>query len=139
MNKQSFNSETFSAGGVTVTTANPIILNTTPESPKDYYLNADSNPTQAQADSAKKKGLTWDKVKGTWVKAEQSGLIDSLLGFFGAKQPQDTIPTTQDNVPAAAPTDKPMSQTTKIVIGVGVAVAAGVIIYAIVKNNKKGK
>ena len=139
MNKQSFNSETFSAAGVTVTTANPIILNTTPESPKDYYLNANGDPTQAQVDSAKKKGLTWDKVKGTWVKAEQSGLIDSLLGFFGAKQPQDTT-TTQDNSPAPpAPTDKPMSQNTKIIIGIGVAVAAGVIIYAIVKSKKKGK
>lgn len=83
----------------------------------------------AKGDGKKRRGMVWDKTKGAWVKAQDTGLLSSIGAFFGAGQA-----TTDTTVPADTLPDpnakQPMSTTTKILIGVGVAAAIGLVWYA---------
>jgi hypothetical protein len=74
MNKQSFDSEKFSAAGITVTTANPIYYNVIPESPKDWYLSFDQNNKE--------------DVKGfqRWV---QKNIKSDIIDFVSVTQNKD--------------------------------------------------
>jgi|688.fasta_scaffold18419_16 hypothetical protein len=119
-----------------IQTAYPIIINKKRVNPKDYYLNANdtpaTTPTQALVDENKKKGLTWDKAKGIWVKASESGIIDSVLDIFGIKK--DT-PTPKPVEVTTTKKDEGMSKNTKMIIVVGALVLIGIIYY----KSKKAK
>jgi hypothetical protein len=82
-------------------------------------------PTPAQVEEQKKKGLFWDKAKKTWVSAKEIGLVDYVLDIFGAKPKE------------AEPTPKKLSNTSKTILYVGGAVILGLIIYAIAKPKKR--
>lgn len=97
-----------------------------------------------------KKGMFWDKAKGVWVKAQESGLLNQLGGLLGGligkKQGTGDTPTTwtgetpaPSTTPPAEGDKKPMSTTTKVLIGVGVVAVLGVIIYMATKKSSPTK
>lgn len=81
-------------------------------------------PTPAQVEEQKKKGLFWDNAKKTWVSAKELGLVDYVLDVFGVAPKEPT------------PTPKKLSKTAKTILYVGGAVVIGLIIYAIAKPRK---
>ena len=82
-------------------------------------------PTPAQVEEQKKKGLFWDNAKKTWVSAKELGLVDYVLDIFGVAPKEPT------------PTPKKLSKTAKTILYVGGAVVIGLIIYAIAKPKKR--
>lgn len=82
-------------------------------------------PTPAQVEEQKKKGLFWDNAKKTWVSAKELGLVDYVLDIFGVAPKEPT------------PTPKKLSKTAKTLLYVGGAVVIGLIIYAIAKPKKR--
>jgi hypothetical protein len=98
-------------------------------------------PTATQVADAKKKGLFWDKVKGGWVYAKESGLLDWVGNLFGLKPPpafQPTPPTATTTTTTTTNDDdgKGMSKTTKTLLYVGGALVLGFVIYEIAKKKK---
>lgn len=94
-------------------------------------------PTDKEIADAKKKGLTWDSVNNVFKKAEELGIVDSLLSKLGiTPRTSDIPPVGVDSPmdPSGAPMGdgkgKGMSTTTKVLIGVGVLAVIGVILYA---------
>ena len=107
-----------------------------------------SNPKTGET----KKGMFWDKAKGVWVKAQQSGLLNQLGGLLGGLLGKNGATgsagqTWTGETPAPAPSSttpeqpgkQPMSMTTKVLIGVGVVAVLGVIIYVATKKNSPSK
>jgi len=145
--------ETYSAGDLTIKTSYPVVLDGSDVSPFDYYSNADdATPTMEQQASAKQKGLFWDKTKGTWAKiANNPGAqfaLEKIAEYMKIKQgggfvpggglPQvgsgEFVPDTNLN---KEPESKPMTMTTKIIIGVAIAAVLGFVGYSIfAKGNK---
>ena len=133
-----------------IITSNPVFQSGNDKSPSDMYYNfnpgsiamsaqnAAQNASQYQS-SQGGKGLTWDKVKGAWVKAKESGLIDKITdvagGLFGKGKPKGKPPisTGGNNRPPTKKKEEGMSTTTIVLIGVGVLVA-GFAIYKLSKN-----
>jgi hypothetical protein len=133
-----------------IITSNPVFQSGNDKSPSDMYYNfnpgaiamsaqnAAQNASQYQSSQAG-KGLTWDKAKGAWVKAKESGLIDKGMqlfgGLFGKGKPKGKPPisTGGNTRPPTKKKDKGMSTTTIVLIGVGVLVAG----FAIYKLSKK--
>jgi hypothetical protein len=104
-----------------------------------------TNPTPNQVADAKKKGLFWDKVKGGWVYAKESGILDWVGNLFGLQPPPAFQPTgagagvTAGGGGGAVVTDdtnKGMSKTTKTLLYVGGALVLGFVIYTIAKPKK---
>jgi hypothetical protein len=99
-----------------------------------------ANTLNYSSANGKKKGgrlAGSGKVKGFLEKA--GGVSTALAGILGgaaaAAPTQDTAPV----VPVEAP-KKPMSTTTKVLIGVGVAAVLGLGIYFVMKGKpSKGK
>ena len=147
-----------------IITSNPVFQSDNEKSPSDMYYNNDgqygpqlpsSTPTPSFPgpyspefmqspqfiQSQQKKGLTWDKVKGAWTKAQESGLIDKGMqlfgGLFGKGKPKGKPPisTGGNNRPPTKKKEKEegISTTTIVLIGVGVLVA-GFAIYKLSKN-----
>lgn len=81
-------------------------------------------PTPAQVEEQKKKGLFWDKAKKTWVSAKELGLVDYVLDVFGVAPKEET------------PAPKKLSNTAKTILYVGGALVVGLIIYSIAKRKK---
>jgi hypothetical protein len=104
---------------------------------------AGSMPTPTQLAEQKAKGVFWDKAKGVWIKAKDSGLLEKgfgfLAGLFGtsanAATPMDA-PTDSGSGNSGSPDGKGMSTGLKIGIAVGVLVLVGVVIHSM-SNNKK--
>jgi hypothetical protein len=93
-------------------------------------------PTQAQKDEAKKKGLTWDETKGRWQQANEAlGIltqtIGGIKGLFGKG---GAAPVESATAPSAEP-EAPKKSNLPLIIGVGVA--AVIIIAVVVMKNKK--
>ena len=106
-----------------------------PYSPEYLASQQSAVPFSPQyVESQKKKGLTWDRVRGVWTKAKESGLLDQLRGFassqLGRGQSGSAPVSTSQEMPAEK---SGMSNTTKILIGVGVVALIG---FAIYKSNK---
>jgi hypothetical protein len=103
---------------------------------------AGSMPTPSQLADQKAKGVFWDKAKGVWIKAKDSGLLEKgfgfLAGLFGttasAATPMDA-PTDSGSGNTGSPEGKGMSTGLKIGIAVGVLVLVGVVIHSM--SNKK--
>ncbi len=89
-----------------------------------------SAPTPTQVEEQKKKGVFWDKAKGVWVKAKDSGMLDKLANYFGLNTgvAPETNPVVDTNTPPID--DKPkMSKGLKIGLIVGGVVLLGVIVF----------
>jgi len=120
----------------------------------DDYYGADAvptvpqggTPTANQVADAKKKGLFWDKVKNTWVKAKEGGVLDWVGGLFGLNVPPAFQPTqTQGGGQGGnqggnttPPPPPPMNKTTKTLLIVGGALVVGFIIYSVAKPRRNG-
>lgn len=115
----------------------------------DDYYSADAvptvpqggTPTANQVADAKKKGLFWDKVKNTWVKAKEGGILDWAGNLLGIGVPTAFQPTggttgmttggTTGNLNTPPP--PPKNKTTTTLLYVGGALVLGFIIYSIAK------
>ena len=100
--------------------------------------NAINNANQYQS-SQKEKGLTWDKVKGAWTKAQESGLVDKAKGLLGGLFGKGNTSSGGGYTPVSKrppAKSKKMTTTTKVLIGVGV-VAVGFLIYKVATNKNK--
>jgi hypothetical protein len=95
---------------------------------------AGQQPTAAQMEELKKKGVFWDKAKRVWITAKQTGFLDYLADVFGVKSslPTQTEPTS--TLPQTSPRTRPLSAGVKIAIGVGIVAVVGLIIYSNSKN-----
>ena len=157
--------ETYTEGDLKVTTMNPVIINDTNVSPKDYYSNyggalgqstqqisqlqtkLNQSPSLEEQLKAKKKGQFWNKAKGAWEKISNSPLANFALQQLAAYQAQKlgggtgggTYTNEKEKEFEKEPEKKPMSTTTKILLGVGGALVLGLIIYAVVSGDSKGK
>lgn len=139
-----------------IITSNPVLQDQN-FSPSEFYYNQEgpySSEYLAQQSSSipfsneyiasqQKKGLTWDKVKGAWTKAQESGLIDKgkelLGGLFGKKPKSKPAPVSTSGGgggKGSGRTQQGMSDTTKLLIGVGVVAVLGFVIYKASKGNK---
>jgi hypothetical protein len=97
------------------------------------------NPSPTQIAEAKKKGFNWDKARGVFVKAQELGIIDALLGKLGITPRTTTeLPEvgTETGMPLPDGEKKGMNNTTKILIGVGVIAVIGVILYSAKSKSK---
>ena len=122
----------------------PAVANVVKDAP---VVPPNTNPTPNQIADAKKKGLFWDKVKGGWVYAKESGILDWVGNLFGLKPPPAFQPTPTANTGAGAgagagavitdDTNKGMSKTTKTLLYVGGALVVGFIIFEIAKPKNK--
>jgi len=100
-------------------------------------------PTPAQKEEAKKRGLTWDSANKVFKKAEELGILDSILGKLGITPRTSTPPVGVDAPLGSLPPDvegdkKGMSTTTKVLIGVGALAVIGLILY-MSSNKTKNK
>lgn len=118
----------------------------------DDYYGADATaptvpqggtPTATQVADAKKKGLFWDKVKNTWVKAKEGGILDWAGNLLGINVPpafQPTPPTSTTTTTTGGtntPPPPPMNKTTKTLLIVGGVLVVGFIVYEIAKPKNK--
>ena len=89
------------------------------------------NPSPKTIEEAKKKGFNWDKARGVFVKAQELGIIDALLNKIGITPKTPDMPQvgTEGEFIPTGETSKPMSTTTKVLIGVGALAIIGSIIY----------
>lgn len=80
------------------------------------------NPSPKQIADAKKKGFNWDKARGVFVKAQELGIVDALLNRVGITPRTPDMPQvgTEGGFTPTGETATPMSNTTKVLIGVGV-------------------
>lgn len=130
----------------------------------DDFYNADatppvvpsgSQPTPNQVADAKKKGLFWDKAKGTWVFLKEGGILDWVGNILGVGTPPAFQPTgggtaTSGGISTGGGTttggttindnnQKGLSKTQKTLVYVGGALLVGFVIYELVKKGNKGK
>lgn len=120
--------------GTTTTTTETkpetVVVNDAPKVPTG------SAPSSTQVEEQKQKGVFWDKAKGVWVRAKDSGMLDNLANYFGLNTGAPTNPTVDTNTPPID--DKPkMSKGLKIGLIVGGVILLGVIVYAVTRP--KGK
>jgi hypothetical protein len=130
-----------------VITSNPVVTSGEEiKTPSEMYYNSigaiasQMGITAQQAakyqEEQNKKGLFWDKVRGGWKKAKESGLIDQLRGFASSqlgRGQSGSAPVSTSEQTATQKSESGMSNTTKILIGVGVVALIG---FAIYKSNK---
>ena len=128
-----------------IITSNPVVQSGGEKSPSEMYYNFNlgqfNQVQQGFTQSQEQKGLTWDKVKGAWTKAQESGLIDKgkelLGGLFGKGRPKKGQPPISTSPKGSGkPKKKPakgMSTTTIVLIGVSVLVV-GFVVYKLSKN-----
>jgi len=96
---------------------------------------AKKEPTPAEKEEAKKKGLTWDKVNQVFVKAKELGFLDALLNRIGITPQSSDVPQVGVNTPQSGEVEKKGMSTTAIVL-IGVAVV-GVVGLALYSSKKK--
>ena len=98
-----------------------------------------AQPSAAEIEKQKKAGKVWNAAKGVFEFAKEKGILDSVLGMFGMGSGSQSGSAASTEPIADTTTDggkKPMSTTTKVLIGVGVVAVIGVVIYAVNKNKK---
>ena len=107
---------------------------------KDIIQPTPAPPVGATAAELKKKGWDWDKIKG-WVQkgaaiGQSTGVFDWAKNKVGINSPNDpnARPPVSTNDAPPAPEESGMSTQTKVIIGVGAAVAIAAIVFVIVKK-----
>ena len=90
------------------------------------------NPTVAQMEEQKKKGVFWDNAKAGWVSAKKAGVLDWLFGQIGANKP--TARTSGGGGANPAAPKKGMTKGVKIAIGVGILVVLGIAVHKLLKK-----
>ena len=93
----------------------------------------------------KKAGMVWDKAKGIWAKADEYGITDKVLGFFGITKPGQTqtqptneigtvgnVDTTDPNAGKKPLTPEEIAAAKKKKTIIIISVVAGVLILATV-------
>ena len=122
----------------------PAVANVVANAP---VVPPNTNPTANQVAEAKRKGLFWDKVKGGWVYAKESGILDWVGNLFGLQPPPAFQPTNTgggtgggtggDGGKVVTDDDnKKLTKTQKTLLYVGGALVLGFVIYTIAKPKK---
>jgi hypothetical protein len=145
--------EAYTSGDLNIQTSYPVVLDGKDVSPKDYYSNL-TDPNMQEQVAMRQKGWFWDKTKGTWQKISNNPgaqfALEKIAEYMKMKQSGGfggggftagggTGEGTKDTLPDATLTDKtpePMTMTTKIIIGVGIAAVLGFVGYAIFASKK---
>lgn len=93
---------------------------------------AGAQPTTAQIEEQKKKGVFWDKAKRVWITAKDSGLLNVLANWFGLGPKPQAQPTAAPM--PAAPEGRKMSKGLQTGLIIGGVVVLGLVIYAFAKK-----
>jgi hypothetical protein len=111
---------------INIVTNRPIVeeYDLTSTDPSEYYYYANG-----------KGRAFFDKLKNTWVRAKDSGLIDSARTFLTNKG-QSNVPEPVMPPPPPPPPPKGMSKGLKIGLIVGGVVVVGVVLYFLLRSNK---
>ena len=124
---------TFDSGTTSVipSVAPPVIPSVVP-----LVVPPGATPTVTQVAEAKKKGFTWDALAGGFVKAKESGLLDTVLGLFGKGSATPPVSTAAPYIPVTTPVEeKPkMSTGVKIALIGGGVLVVGVLIFALTRK-----
>jgi hypothetical protein len=96
-----------------------------------------SEPSRREQRRQAREGNFWNRAKGTWEKARDSGALDFIAGLLNQNRQQDTTDYSRDYTPVEREKEG-MKKGTKIALVVGGVALVGTIIYLVVKN-KKGK
>jgi hypothetical protein len=105
----------------------------------NVYLGVDESKQKAGTKEKTARKIDVDKIvgginKGTQLVQASAGLADSTRALLGKSKPGSPAPI-EVNVPVGNDsTKKPMSTTTKVLIGVGAVVVIGAIIYFVKKK-----
>ena len=140
----------YDAGNLKVTTANPVIYENADIALEEFYSNApgDKEPSiKEKLDRKAKRKEFWNNAKGKWEKiskspaaqfalqqlaqyqAQKQGIVD---GSQNQTKEQITQPTTQ-------PESQPMSKGMKITLVVAGVLVVGLIIYSVLSKSPKSK
>lgn len=84
-------------------------------------------PSEKQKKNAEKRGIFWDKAKGWFTKAQQSGLFELGKSALGLPQTGPPQPQVIGGYPTQAPNNqiKDSKDNTMLYIGIGLAVLIG--------------
>jgi hypothetical protein len=140
----------YDAGNLKVTTANPVIYSDANVLDDSFYSNigGDKEPSiQEKLDRKQKRKEFWNKAKGTWEKISQSPAAQFALQQLAAYQAQkqgitdgSQIQPSKEVVSSDSQAqNQSMSKTTKIVLGVAGVLVVGLIIYAVLSGDSKTK
>ena len=97
-------------------------------------------PSAAEQDAKAKEGKFWNVLKGGWDSFSKSSsgqiILDSATNYIANKFGGNTggQPGPETTPPAPAPTDEPMSQTTKIALIGGGVLLVGIILYNVLSK-----
>jgi hypothetical protein len=90
---------------------------------------AQQSPTTPTQSGGK---VVWDKVKKAWVKAKDTGLVDSALAFLNRnKKPNVPVDLTPPPPPVQ---EKGLSQGAKIGLIIGGVAVVGVVLYFLLRD-----
>lgn len=161
--------EEVTVGDIAVKTKYPVILDGTDVSPRDYYSNlgggtygqlnlaeiakaaeqyqkSGTTPSTQAQNTAKEKGLFWDKAKGAWQSFSNSPVgqtaLQQLDAYLTAKR--DSKYGSSQGAPILDDKNKkeenqPMSKGAKIALIAGGIVVLGLIVYSIIAGGKTQK
>ncbi len=89
-----------------------------------------SQPTAAQIEQQKKKGVFWNKAKGVWVKAKEAGIFDWLGNVLGITPAAGQTPIEEE------PRSRKMGSGVQTAIIIGGIVIVGLFLYSQSKKSK---
>jgi hypothetical protein len=122
-----FTADRMALSGTLLQTFGPVTTTTT--------TTQSTTPSADDQEKMKKLGYFWDKAKGVYTKAQESGVLDSVLNVFGLGAPKTVTQTEAVKVTESG--KQPMSNTTKAILIGGGALVLITIIALVTKSKRK--
>lgn len=102
-----------------------------------------AEPSAEEQAEREKRGEFWDRARNTWVRAQESGVLDMLGGLFNRDRGNQAgrqygygyqMPTTQYPPVSTQPQETGMSRGTKTALIVGGVALVGLAAYLIISR-----